>query len=947
MKTNGLRKIVWMLPALAFAVGCGEPPRPDACENVTCGTNATCSNGVCACNDGFAGDPDKMCSATDAPSCQGVVCGLNAECQLGDCLCKPGFEGDPDEGCTPVAACTETSCSGHGECAIEGGKVSCTCEPGYAGNACSKCATGYMRDANGVCVQSDLCGALSCTENSECVITDGKAACECTDGWAGDKCDECADGYAMIGLECVSEQIVSCTDVAPDNATSTIVDVTVTYDPETGWTRPAVCEWTCDEDYDDWNEQGACINEREVACVADAALLPENATFVEGDVTIRFTTENGWEDAAACGWACNDGFRKAADGLSCVPAVSVTQCTLLTSELAGMSDETYVVEGQVVIDNGDATDVFVEACYTTAGGAPVCGARDVETMGDLVLVETSFPAGVHHFYLRASGDGYAWVDCGLNGSPIGGDDERGVATIEATAADFVEWVRNAAGSSGEFPVKGAVVTAVVPDAGDGLKRFYVQAAETGPALYVELAASVDASARVGGIVDFTATQVERLANGVVAVTDLVDFDMATLAEFPMEFFQNIEGVRNFASKLDAYESELVEFKGVLVGEVVEEGKDVVFTIKVKDSGENLTVRVTPEIETDDYARASYETAVAYQCEIASRLVMSRNGATPEGLFFADDESVLQFEPTDYDCAMPFELSDVVREDSRTVVVEFSGEIDPASITDFATQFVFVPALEVKSIEVEDTFVVLRTAPQADVEYTLTVSGVADARGYTLNSRLNSATFEGSGPKASDGTSALVISQVYGGGGNSGATYTHDFIELFNRSDETVYLDGLSLQYASATSDAWSKVVVLAGTVAPGGFFLVAGASSAEVGEPLPAVELEDPGLNIAATAGKVILVDGVVKIDNANCPVGDDIIDFVGFGSTMNCKESLPDSSLPSNLSSKKSVSRKSLCLDEEAPFVVDTTLVGAAATPASGQNKPRNSASAPVSCFP
>ncbi|MBK9050751.1 MAG: hypothetical protein IPL78_07495 [Chloroflexi bacterium] len=27
---------------------------------------------------------------------------------------------------------------------------------------------------------------------------------------------------------------------------------------------------------------------------------------------------------------------------------------------------------------------------------------------------------------------------------------------------------------------------------------------------------------------------------------------------------------------------------------------------------------------------------------------------------------------------------------------------------------------------------------------------------------------------------IVISQVYGGGGNSGATYTHDFIELFNR-----------------------------------------------------------------------------------------------------------------------------------------------------------------------
>src|SRR5688572_4031011 len=45
---------------------------------------------------------------------------------------------------------------------------------------------------------------------------------------------------------------------------------------------------------------------------------------------------------------------------------------------------------------------------------------------------------------------------------------------------------------------------------------------------------------------------------------------------------------------------------------------------------------------------------------------------------------------------------------------------------------------------------------------------------------------------------LVISQVYGGGGNSGATYTHDYIEIFNRGSSTVALAGMSLQYASAT-----------------------------------------------------------------------------------------------------------------------------------------------------
>ena len=35
------------------------------------------------------------------------------------------------------------------------------------------------------------------------------------------------------------------------------------------------------------------------------------------------------------------------------------------------------------------------------------------------------------------------------------------------------------------------------------------------------------------------------------------------------------------------------------------------------------------------------------------------------------------------------------------------------------------------------------------------------------------------------STTIVISQVYGGGGNTGAPYTHDFIELFNRGTTTV------------------------------------------------------------------------------------------------------------------------------------------------------------------
>ena len=45
---------------------------------------------------------------------------------------------------------------------------------------------------------------------------------------------------------------------------------------------------------------------------------------------------------------------------------------------------------------------------------------------------------------------------------------------------------------------------------------------------------------------------------------------------------------------------------------------------------------------------------------------------------------------------------------------------------------------------------------------------------------------------------VVISQVYGGGGNSGATLRQDFVELHNTGTAPVTLNGWSLQYASAS-----------------------------------------------------------------------------------------------------------------------------------------------------
>src|SRR5690348_11369174 len=51
--------------------------------------------------------------------------------------------------------------------------------------------------------------------------------------------------------------------------------------------------------------------------------------------------------------------------------------------------------------------------------------------------------------------------------------------------------------------------------------------------------------------------------------------------------------------------------------------------------------------------------------------------------------------------------------------------------------------------------------------------------------------------------AIVISQVYGGGGNSNAILKNDFVELFNPGTVSVSVAGWSVQQASATGSTWN------------------------------------------------------------------------------------------------------------------------------------------------
>jgi len=142
---------------------------------------------------------------------------------------------------------------------------------------------------------------------------------------------------------------------------------------------------------------------------------------------------------------------------------------------------------------------------------------------------------------------------------------------------------------------------------------------------------------------------------------------------------------------------------------------------------------------------------------------------------------------------------------------------------------------------------------------------------------------------------IVISQVYGGGGNAGSVFKNDFIELFNSGGTAVSVAGWSVQYAAATGTTW-QVTNLSGSIGPGQYYLVQEAVGAGGTTNLPTPDATG-AIPMAAAAGKVALVN-VTTAQTGACPAGAQIIDFVGFGATANCFEGAGPTPAPSNTNS-------------------------------------------------
>jgi gliding motility-associated-like protein len=200
--------------------------------------------------------------------------------------------------------------------------------------------------------------------------------------------------------------------------------------------------------------------------------------------------------------------------------------------------------------------------------------------------------------------------------------------------------------------------------------------------------------------------------------------------------------------------------------------------------------------------------------------------------------------------------------------------------------------------ISNTTSIERKASTASTAATLAVGGTEEFDGNGRDTDVNSADFVVTAPnpqnsaiKEPTGANHIVISEVYGGGGNGGSVYKNDFIELYNPTLSPVDLTGWSVQYAAATGTSW-QVTTLSGSIPARGYYLVQEAAGASGTTNLPTPD-KTGGIAMAAGAGKVLLAN-VSAVQTGAKPTGITIIDFVGFGATANAFEGTNPTPVPS-----------------------------------------------------
>jgi hypothetical protein len=479
-------------------------------------------------------------------------------------------------------------------------------------------------------------------------------------------------------------------------------------------------------------------------------------------------------------------------------------------------------------------------------------------------------------------------------------------------------VRAASGTV-SLPVDSAVVTYLRPAIGTEPEAFYLQAEQAGPALVVAVApASLSPAPAVGDRVSLTVIEATT-TDGIGVATQISGYTRVGQGFDVSSLVQDVSSATDLVSALGSYADDLVTVQGMVIGSFGAAGSGFVSapmsTAGYPAGDAGLVLRVA--------------TTVRDALEITSGCTFDLT-PVPLGHFSTTAQPTARSasELGSVSCPSP-QLLSAASIDSTHVRLAFSRQIDPASVLPDGSQFTFSggAGLTATAAAVGGASITVTTTAQASgTEYAVYVgAGVMDLLGVAVAAPA-SATFVGIGGGCAP---VVVISQVYGGGGNSGAIYTNDFVELHNRSGSPITVTGWSIQYASAAGSTWS-VASLTGTIPAGGYFLVQ-LFGGTVGVPLPTPDWTGT-INMGGTAGKVALANGTTAL-SGTCPADPAIVDLVGYGATANCSEGTGPAPAPS--STTADLRQGDGCVDTG-----DNSLDFSVAAPT-----PRNGGSAALTC--
>jgi len=324
---------------------------------------------------------------SDAKICE-TKCNEN---RIGDNCenCKEGFQDNDNDGtCKEVCLVADCSKSGMtGECSVnDNHEATCICSTGYTGENCETCENGFAKDSAGAC--KGVCELAECDKagmNGECSVnSEYKAVCECREGNTGENCESGKENHQDNDGDGVFEKNCEISDLACDSN-----NMTSLCDDESG---TAVCECkdgysgenctVCADGYQDNDNNGVCeknCEKSEIVCTLD-------------NMTGACSDESGVAtcvcNAAYSGGACNtcaenyqdnntDGVCEADCSISC------NESNQLCDDTSGTSVCSCASAYQDNDNNGTCTedcsiackDDHMNSCDVTSGTA-VCGCEE-------------------------------------------------------------------------------------------------------------------------------------------------------------------------------------------------------------------------------------------------------------------------------------------------------------------------------------------------------------------------------------------------------------------------------------------------------------------------------------------------------------------------------------------------------------------------------------------